>query len=167
MISALANSVQEYRTLCARLLRDMPELKDDPECLLDTLDGITDTKEEIAALVNSALDDEATVVGLDARLKALVDRRAYLQERAKRKRAVALNYMSDLGFKNIKTLDVTISRRFVPPSVMIIDEKQIPDAYMRIKKEPNKVIIKEALAHGDFVPGAALSNGSETLTVKV
>ncbi len=57
--------------------------------------------------------------------------------------------------------------RFVPPSVMIIDESKLPDNYMRIKKEPNKVIIKEALAHGDFVPGAALSNGSQTLAVKV
>jgi Mu-like prophage host-nuclease inhibitor protein Gam len=167
MTSPLSSSVQTYRTLRDRLLTDMPELADDPECLFDTLEGITDTKEQLAALVRSAMNDEALLGGIDVYLKKLADRKAHFAERAKRKRAIALHYMIDLNLKNLTVPDLTVTRRLIPPSVMIIDETKVPDEFMRIKKEPNKTAIKNALFHGEHVPGTAMSNGSETLAIKV
>jgi hypothetical protein len=49
--------------------------------------------------------------------------------------------------------------------VQITDEDAIPDAYCRIKREPSKTLIKEALLDGEEVPGAVLDNGGETIRI--
>jgi hypothetical protein len=37
---------------------------------------------------------------------------------------------------------------------------------MKITKEPNKAAIKNAIKSGTYVPGAALSNGGSTISVR-
>ena len=49
---------------------------------------------------------------------------------------------------------------------MFTDETAIPDFYMKVVRSPDKTLIKEALAKGP-VSGAALSNGGETIAIKV
>jgi glycerol-3-phosphate cytidylyltransferase-like family protein len=163
----LQKSSDFWKSLKGKLLEAMPELLEDPECLIDTLEGLTDTKEQLAALLRSAVMDEALVVGLSDLQNRLADRKACLVERAQRKRKIALNYMTDLGFHDIKAPDLTASIRTVPPSVVIINENLIPDKFMVIKKQPNKTLIKVELKAGHDVPGCQLSNGSETLAIKV
>jgi hypothetical protein len=51
-----------YQSLKQRLLADFPTA--DEETLLDTLEGITDLHEMIAAVIRSALVDEALHAGL-------------------------------------------------------------------------------------------------------
>lgn len=167
MNSPLALSAHNYRTLRERLLQDMPELEDDPECLLNTLEGITDTNEQIAALLRSALTEQALAKGIDEYVHKLSDRKLDLLERANRKRKIALHYMTDLNIRKVTAPDMTATVKRVPPSVVIINDEIIPDAYMRIKREPNKTAIKDALDNGDKVPGCTLSNGNETLSVRV
>ena len=162
----LEHEAREYRIVRERLLAEMPELADDPECLLDTLEGLSNVQEQLAALVRSAVNDEVLVDGLHEYEARLADRKCALKARALRKRRIALSYMADLDLKKIVAPDLTITRKFVPPSVLITDPLQIPDELMRIKREPDKTAIKDALERGP-VPGAAMSNGSETLQVKI
>ena len=54
---ALNTEVQTYKLLFEKLLNSFPEADD--ETLADTLEGITDLHEMIAAVIRSALVDEA------------------------------------------------------------------------------------------------------------
>ena len=163
----LKQSIADFKTLRTKLLEELPELLSDPECLLDTLDGVTDTKEQLAELVRSAVMDEALYDGLKSHLERLASRAGMLKDRARKKRTVALNHMLDLGIDKITTPDMTISKRNVPPSVVIINKDLIPDNYCRIYKEPDKIALKQVLKGGHIVPGAIMGNGSTTLSVKI
>jgi hypothetical protein len=155
-----------YRIMRDKLLEQMPELADDEDCLRDTLEGATTIQDQLAALVRSAVQDEALAEGLKEYQVKLTNRKVALLDRARRKRAIALHYMADLGMKSIVGPDLTISRRPVPPSVVIVDETALPKELMRVKYEPDKTAIKAALKTGT-VAGAILSHGSETLQVKI
>lgn len=62
---------------------------------------------------------------------------------------------SVIAHGQIKTAFVTISSR-KSKSVSITDENAIPSEFMRIKTEPNKTAIKEALESGQEVQGALI-----------
>lgn len=156
-----------FLVIRTKLLEQMPELADDPECLLDTLEGITDLHDQLAALVRSAVNDEMLAGGIDEHMSKLQERKSALKDRARRKRQIALHHMEDLSIKKLVAPDLTVTRKLVPPSVIITDEAQIPDRLMRVKREPDKTAIKSELQMGSIVPGATLSNGSETLQVKI
>jgi len=162
----LHTAAHEYRIMRDKLLEAMPELAEDEECLRDTLEGATTITDQLAALVRSAINDEAMADGLKEHQVKLANRKTSLLERARKKRAIAMHYMSDLGLKRITASDMTVTVKPVPPSVVIVDESLLTDQFVRIRREPDKTAIKEALKAG-AVPGAILSNGSETLQVKI
>ena len=62
----------------------------DEKTLVDTLEGITDLHEMIAAIIRSALVDEALQTGLRTRLEDMRQRLARLEERGAKKRQLAL-----------------------------------------------------------------------------
>jgi len=163
----LQNSAGEYRELSKHLLEAMPELEDDPECLLDTLEGLTTINEQLAGVLRSALLDEANVEGITGYIQALCDRKASLGARARKKRAVALNFMADLGLKKISAPDLTATRKCTPAGVSLYDEKKLPDEFVRVKREPDKKAIRAALKAGVDIPGARLGNAGETLQIRI
>jgi hypothetical protein len=162
----LHTAAQAYRIMRDKLLEQMPELAEDEECLRDTLEGATTVTDQLAALVRSAAQDEAMADGLKEHQTKLANRKTALLDRARKKRAIAMHYMGDLGLKRIVTDDMTVTIRPVQPSVVIVDESLLPENLTRVKREPDKKAIKEALATG-VVPGAVMSNGGETLQVKI
>ena len=97
MISArpLALEVSTYQALRGRLLNEWPEI--DEETLADSLEGITDLHEMIAAVIRSALVDEALHAGLRFRLDDMRERLSRLEVRAAKKRQLALEAMSEVG----------------------------------------------------------------------
>ena len=79
--------------------------------LQDTLEGITDLHEMIAAVIRSALVDEALQVGLRTRLEEMRQRLARLEERGAKKRQLALEAMCEVGLKKLEQPDFTASAR--------------------------------------------------------
>ena len=61
-LSPLSNETTKYLLLKERVLASYPQLDD--ETLIDSLEGITDLHEMIAAVIRSALVDEALHLGL-------------------------------------------------------------------------------------------------------
>ena len=154
-----------YRTLQARLIARFPDTDD--QTMHDTLEGITDLHETIAAIVRSALIDEALYAGLKLRLDEMKERLSRLGERIGRKRALALEAMAEVGITKLEQPDFTVSARMGAPALLVTSEEQIPSAYWL--PQPSK-LDRTSLFHelklGREVAGAQLSNPQPILTVR-
>ena len=161
----LKNEIQIYQWLRERLLDHLPETDD--ETIRDTLEGITDLHEMIAAVVRSALVDEALHAGLRSRLEDMKTRLARIEQRGTKKRQLALDAMSEVGLKKLEQPDFTASARAGSPALVVIAEDTIPDTYWLA--QPPKLDrqgLLGQLKRGDVIPGAQLSNPQPVLMVR-
>jgi hypothetical protein len=117
----------KYQVLRQRLLTEWPTI--DEQCLLDTLEGITELHEMIAAVVRSALVDEALGSGLRCRLDDMKERQSRLEVRASKKRELALQAMSEAGLTKLEQPDFTASTRAGVPALIVVSEQAIPETY--------------------------------------
>ena len=69
--------------------------------------------------------------------------------------------------KRLEMPEATVSIRLGVPRVVIVDESQIPEDFIRVVRAPDKLKIKEALSNFEAVPGAVLSNSEDVLSVRV
>src|SRR5215468_138980 len=93
----------KHTVLRNRLRTAIPDI--DAETLADTLEGLTDLQEMVAEIIRSALDDEALVEGLSTRLGDMKARLERLDCRAKRKRALALQAMTEAEIEKLAEAD--------------------------------------------------------------
>src|SRR6476469_2383160 len=119
--------VSKYHLLKQRIVSRYPSIYEDS--LADTLEGITDLHEMIAAVIRSALVDEALATGLRSRLDDMKQRLGRLDERGAKKRQLALEAMNDVGLKKLEQPDFTASARIGSPSLVVVAEELIPQAY--------------------------------------
>ena len=96
---------------------------------MDTLEGITDLHEMIAAVIRSALVDEALQAGLRGRLNEMKERLSRLEVRASKKRELALHAMSEVGLTKLQQPDFAASARAGSPALIVVSEQTIPEAY--------------------------------------
>jgi hypothetical protein len=140
----------------------------DEATLTDTLEGLTDVHELLAAIVRSALVDEAFVEGLKDHIHRLQDRLQRLTERASERRRIARDAMIEVDLKKIAAPDFTVSLRPGSPTLVVVDEAAIPQLYWEVR-EPrlNRLDLIADLKRGAPIPGAALSNPEPVLSVRV
>jgi hypothetical protein len=157
--------VSKYELLKQRLLASYPDL--DEETLGDTLEGITDLHEMIAAVVRSALVDEAFVSGLRFRIDEMRERLSRLEERARNKRKLVLETMTEVGLTKFQQSDFTASVRPGSPAIIISAQDVIPKTYW-IPQPPklDRQAVLIALKRGHGIPGAELSNPEPVLVVR-
>src|SRR5262245_58001177 len=98
-----------YRTIRDRIRADDPQL--DEPTVTDTVDGLTDLHEILAAIVRAAVADEAPATGLKGRIAEMQDRLERLQECAAKRRQIAKDVMVELDLKKITAPDFTVSIR--------------------------------------------------------
>ncbi len=161
----LSLETSKYLLLKERLLADWPSL--DEETLGDTLEGITNLHEMIAAVVRSALVDQALQSGLRSRIEDMKDRLARLEERGDKKRRLALEAMTEAGLPKLVEVDFTASLRSGSPALVVVTEEDIPDRYWvpQPAKLDRQTILSE-LKRGVGIPGAHLSNATPVLSVR-
>lgn len=163
--STIAAELTRFQELRRRFLVDDPELDD--ITLADTLEGITNLHEAVTAVIRSALEDEAMVRGLRGRMAELDARLARLDERASKKRELALSVMDEARVEKITAPDVTISLRPAPPAVEVTDEEAIPEMFwVRPTPKLDRRRILEVLKAGVVVMGARLSTPRACLSVR-
>jgi hypothetical protein len=162
---AVTNELQHYRALRERLLEEFPLL--DHETIRDTLEGITDLHEMIAALIRSALVDEALQAGLRFRIEDMKERLSRLELRASKKRELALEAMTEVGLGKLEQPDFTASARAGSPALIVIAEDQVPQSYWlpQPPKLDRQAILGE-LKRGIDIPGAQMSNPKPVLSVR-
>jgi hypothetical protein len=157
--------LSKYRLLKERLVLNFPFVDD--ETLQDTLEGITDLHEMIAAVIRSALVDEALYSGLRLRVDDMRERLSRLELRASKKRQSALEAMSEAGVAKLEQPDFTASVRAGLPALVVIAEENIPAPYWlpQPPKLDRQTILGE-LKRGIAIAGAEMSNPMPVLSAR-
>lgn len=157
---------QEITNLLAALYQDNPELKQDDDFKSDILEGSTDLLEVLNMLLFDLILTESYLEGSKITRARVEQREKKLKGRQEVIRNILKRLLTAAEMRKITVPNGTISLSAKPLSVEILDEGLIPDELMRIKREPNKTLIGEKLKAGESVPGATLSNGGETITIR-
>ena len=165
MTHPLLHQLAHHQYLRERLAAQFPEA--DEETLLDTLEGLTNLHEMLAAVVRSQLDDLSLVAALRARMGDMQERLWRLEQRADKKKQVITSVMERAGIKKVTEPDFTLSLRPTPCPLVVTDEKNIPSLFW--KPQPPKLDrqgLISALKNGQDIPGATLGNGGLTISVR-
>ena len=154
-----------YRALKERLKAQDPQL--DEQTLADTVEGLTNLNEILAAIVRAALADEALAGGLKGRIAEMEERRDRLEERALKRRQIVKDTMVELDLKKLTAPDFTASIRPGMPALMVIDEAAVPSIYWE-PREPrlDRQGLLAELKQGAEITGVTLSNPEPVLSVR-
>lgn len=162
--AALKRELDRYQAL-----REMLSGEDiDPQTLLDTLEGATDLHEMLQEMAGSILDDEALAAAVGSRISALQERKSRLENTADHKRSLIIMVMERAGLTTSKGPNATLSVRPTKPKAIINDEAAIPARFF-VPADPklDRAKVLEALTAKEEVPGASLSNGGVSLSIRV
>jgi hypothetical protein len=154
-----------YQTIRERVRAQDPQI--DEQTLTDTVEGLTDLHEIIAAIVRAALGDEALATGLKGRIAEMQDRLERLQNCAAKRRQIAKDVMFELDLKKITAPDFTVSIRPGMPALLVLDEAAVPSIYWE-PREPrlNRLELLNELKGGADIKGVTLSNPEPVLSVR-
>ena len=161
----LAFSATTYRAVRERIRTQDPDL--DEQTLTDTVEGLTDVHEILAAIVRAALADEALATGLKGRIAEMQERLERLQERATKRRQVVKDTMVELDLKKLTAPDFSASIRPGMPALLVIDEQAVPSIYWE-PREPrlDRQGLLAELKQGAEITGVTLSNPEPVLSVR-
>jgi hypothetical protein len=160
----------EFAAIAYRAVRDRIQSEDpqiDDQTLADTVEGLTDLHEIVAAIIRSALADEALATGLKSRVAEMQDRLERLQDRASKRRQIAKDVMVELDLKKITAPDFTVSIRPGTPALMVLDEAAVPSIFWQPSAPKlNRQGLLSELKEGAEITGVTLSNPEPVLSVR-
>ena len=161
----LTFSSLHYRSIRDRIRAQDPQI--DEQTLTDTVEGLTDLHEILAAIVRAALADEALATGLKGRIAEMQERLERLQERATKRRQIVKDTMVELDLKKLTAPDFSASIRPGMPALLVIDEAAVPSIYWE-PREPrlDRQGLLAELKQGAEITGVTLSNPEPVLSVR-
>lgn len=141
--------------------------EDDPKLVLDMIEGETNLAEACVVVLEETYEDEILIAGLDAHIKEMQTRKGRMEKSVETRRTIILAAMDRAGIPTIKSALGTMSVRPTAPKTIISDETQIPAKFWK-PSDPalDRKALGDALKAGETVPGAALSNGGVTLSIR-
>lgn len=156
------------RAQIERLKVTHPEIWSDDEKLLeDSLEAETGLKELLDLIFKYQALAKADAEGTAHLINDLKGRQSRKERQAEALRDMALKLLLDANLTTIKLKGASLSVHPGQPKVQIIDESAIPPDLFRVKREPDKLAIKERLYAHENVPGAELSNAEPFLVVRI
>lgn len=163
----ITEAIEQARAAAQSLRAEYPDIEDDADLWDTSIESMTDALDVADWLINRALDRESMASAAKERADALKARAERFARSGKTAKAAALAIYESAGIKKRETVEWTASLRAGQPAVVITDAALIPAAYLRqLPPEPNKTALKEVLQAGARVPGAELSNGAPSITVR-
>lgn len=165
MPDPLLRELAHHQYLREKLAAEFPDA--DEETLHDTVEGMTDLAEMLAAVVRSQLDDLALVSALRVRAADMQQRLLRIEQRTSKKKELLTSVMERAGLKRLTEPDFTVSLRQTQPPLVLVDENEIPSEFW--KPQPPKLDrqgLISALRLGRDISGATLGNGGLTISVR-
>jgi hypothetical protein len=139
----------------------------DEKLLGDMVEGETGLHEFLTRVVDVMDDAEENIDGIQVKMDERKARKARFEQRYEAMRTLAKKLMEQAGLRKIVLPTATLSISAGPPRVIVTDEARLPPDCIRIKREPNRIAIKERLERGEHVDGAELSNSEPQLAVRI
>jgi hypothetical protein len=145
-----------------------PELIEDDEAWLASLESETRFEELVTQIVRRIDDSKALAEGTAGRLTELQERKARMLHRMESLRNLLFKLMESAELSKLELAEATISvRNGSPQLVGEADAASLPDDLCKISRNPDRTAIKEALKTGQAVPGFQLSNATPTLSIRI
>lgn len=161
--------LQREMNAVTELRKSWSEVFEDEELVDDFVEGQTSLMEAVIAVMNSSDEDDILIEGIKIKQAELAERKARLEKRrdAKREMIVQAFEISEIT-KPIEAPTFTLSKRKVPPSVIITDEVSLPTKYLvqQPPKVDKRALLADLKVDGTEIPGATLSNGSISLQIR-
>jgi hypothetical protein len=166
--SSIAHSLRKEAEAARALLANIRDvIGDDDEAIVDAVEGETDLIEAISDAVARLDQLEAFEKALSEQMDALSDRRSRFKEQGDRIRQAILVAMGQAELRKLELATATLSVRAVAPKVEVVDESLVPSKFWKAQDPKlDKKAVLDALKAKETVPGATLSNGGETLSIK-
>ena len=162
----LSDQMQEIQSLI-----DSGEMSE--EMLADTLDGIegmyADKTERIGFVI---LNQKAQAAALEAEIERLTKRKDAALASAEYLNGYLRVQMQKNSQTKIHCQNFDITLRKKPPSVIILDQSELPEKYIvplrlePVEPRPDKRKILSALKEGHEIPGAALVTNVPSVVIK-
>ncbi len=166
MPEPLMQELAHHQYLRVQLVERFPDV--DEETLADTVEGLTDLHEMLAAVLRSQQEDRVLAEALRARIGEMQERLSRIDHRAEKKRELVTTVMERARIDKILQPDLTVSMRQTPRPLVVTDESAIPGEFWR--PQPAKLDRKGLIARlkeGLEIAGASLGNGGCTISVRV
>ena len=159
-MTALFILASEHRALADKL----HDTDIDEQTILDTLEAesgdLVEKGKNVAAVFRNLESDAKQIKEAE---QQLAERRKAIEKRAESLKQYLKTNMEIAGIQKIECPWFVISIKTNPASVVIDDESEIPDDYMReipASFVPDKKIIKSEIDEGYTVPGCHLERGT-------
>lgn len=166
MRDRLALDVRVTAAQIERLRVTYPDLADDLQLLCDTLEGETEFLPVMERVTEEYLDSVSMKAAVSDRMSALAERRDRFDRKADALKAMAMSLMEAAGQPKVQLPVATLSITKGRTSVVVDDVDALPQGYFATERKPLKTAIKEAIEHGEIIPGARLETGDDGLTVR-
>ena len=147
------------------LLERYPELKEDEELKDDMLEGSTDFHETMERLLRKTQDSIYLAKACQEAERDIHARRARFEKRVEFGRELMKRLMEAADKRKLEFPTATLSLMNTAPQVVITNEDELPEEFFRIKKEPNKTLIRQALEKTDVLV-SNLSNGGTSIVIR-
>jgi hypothetical protein len=153
------------RAQVAALVAEYPELSDDEDLRVTTLEGETDVFEVLTTVLADIRDAAVMQAAIEDRLGELRTRRDRYARREDACRRLAQRIMEAAQLRKAMLPEATLSLRPAPQGVRLISPDFLPAEFWRVRREPDLAAIRAALKGGTDVPGASLSNACDVLAI--
>jgi len=131
------------------------------EALLDR--SATAIQDKTVAIVAVIREFEARAEVAHTESERIAAHARAARSRAAWLRDYLLKNLELLGVERIETATTVVVVRKSPPSVAILDEVQIPDAFKQIVTSVDKALLRRALLNQQVIAGACLVHGQHLL----
>lgn len=162
--SALTREAQAARALI-EALKDI--IGDDEDFAMDVIEGQTSLVEVVNALIGQEGQDKAHTQGIETYIEALMAKRDRIEARIEKRRNALLVALQTADVKSLRCPLGTVGIRPAPAKAIPTDESVIPEEFWK-PRDPvlDKRALTAALKEGRTVPGASLSNGGVTISIR-
>lgn len=141
---------------------------EDEQAFLDMIEGETEINEAVRAVVRWMLEQDASALMCKGLAAVYTARAGMFSERHDKTKGLLLDVLNELGVKSMPLPEATLTVKATPAKVLgEVDAATLPDNLRRISYAADKAAIKAELEAGRAVEGYTLSNGGQSLQVKV